>query len=140
MSGTRTPFATEGAPQPTAEIFRFPAEAIAWARPPADHVAIVDSRGNVRRYRSEGDLHADILARNAGVEAQAAAIVAEIRDNLRREAFDAGHWLERLQYLIAGVTRRQLIAALTLAGLPVMVAGALFIMTWSLRLLDTVTP
>lgn len=139
MSGptpdTRTPFARDAG---GAQIFRFPAEAIAWARAPADHVAIIDSRGNVRRYRSEGDLHADILARNAEVTAHAEAILADIRQALRKDAFDAVHWLGRLQYLIAGVTRPQIMAAITLAGLPVMVGGAVFIMAWSLRLLDAV--
>lgn len=141
MSGptpdTRTPFAPDAA---GAQIIRFPAQAIAWARPPADHVALIDSRGNVRRYRNEGDLHADVLARNAGITAQAEAIVAEARETFRKEAFEAHHWLARLQFLIAGATRRQIIAAMTLAALPLMVGVSAFIMTWSLRLLDAVRP
>ena len=80
MAASRTPFASEGEARPSAEIYRFPAQAIAWVREPAGHVAIVDSRGNIRRYRSEGDLHADILARNAAVTRQAETIVAEVRD------------------------------------------------------------
>jgi hypothetical protein len=136
-SDARTAFASDAA---GAQIIRFPATAIAWARAPADHVALIDSRGNVRRYRSEGDLHADILARNADVAAQAEAIVAEAREIFRKEAFEAGHWLSRLQFLIAGATRRQIIAATTLAALPLMVGVSAFIMVWSLRLLDTVKP
>lgn len=132
METPRTPFATEAEPAPrSAQIIQFPGHAIAWAHPPTDHIAIVNSRGEVRRFRHEGALHADVLDRHRGLTAQ----VERRERRAEAAAFDSAPALARLPYLIAGVPRQQLAM---LAGLGAVIAAgaiAFLIMAHSLSVL-----
>lgn len=112
MDAPRTPFAAVHAhPARSAEIIPFPAQAVAWCRDMGDAVALVDAGGRVLRYRTEAGLHAAIIAQHVATTEQAQRLEAEEREIARRAAFDTGHWLTRLPYLIAGALPEHWVAA-----------------------------
>lgn len=112
MDAPRTPFAALHAhADRSAEVIPFPAKAVAWCRDMGEAVALVDAAGRVLRYRTEAGLHAAIIAQHVAATEQAQRLEAEELEIARREAFDTGHWLARLPYLIAGALPEHWVAA-----------------------------